>query len=103
MSKAAKVSIILDTDMDTDCDDAGALGILNTYMNQGKVNMLAVICDAPTEWGGACIENINRYYFNPDIPIGVVKTSDFSSNELKRFNAYYKHVAGLWIQWPLNM
>jgi len=42
MLKANIASIILDTDMDTDCDDAGALAILNSYFKRrsGKVPRL---------------------------------------------------------------
>jgi inosine-uridine nucleoside N-ribohydrolase len=89
------VSLILDTDMDTDCDDAGALVILNNYMKLNKVEMLGVICDAPTEFGGSCIEVINDCFLNSHIPIGVVKTSDFSKEEQERFQSYYTHVNSL--------
>lgn len=89
------VSIILDTDMDTDCDDAGALAILNHYHNSGKVKMLGVLCDAPTQWGGSCIETINRYFSNHAVPIGVVRAQDFLDTGSERFKAYYQHVNNL--------
>ena len=95
MDNIKRISIILDTDMDTDCDDAGALAVLNNYMRQGKVEILGVICDAPTEWGGSCIEVINKYFSHSHIPIGVVKTSDFSKEDLERFQSYNEHTNNL--------
>jgi len=85
-----KVQLILDTDMDTDCDDAGALAVLNNYLIKGRVDVKAVICDAPSEYGGSCIEAINRYY-GSSVPIGVVKPEDFGADYAARFQNYLAH------------
>lgn len=53
------VSIILDTDMDTDCDDVGALAMLHALADNGEAEILGIVCDAPTVWGAPCIEAIN--------------------------------------------
>ncbi len=92
MTDTEKVQIILDTDMDTDCDDAGALAILNNYMSMGKVTVLGVICDAPTDWGGPCIEAINSYYSHGSIPIGVLRRADYPGKDAERFSLYDDHV-----------
>jgi hypothetical protein len=65
------IQVILDTDMGSDCDDAGALAMLNEYANQGKVNILGVIYSSgAVPYGTGIIDAINRYYDNEDIPIG---------------------------------
>ncbi|GJM64304.1 hypothetical protein PEDI_48560 [Persicobacter diffluens] len=43
LSASDPVQIILDTDMGSDCDDVGALAILNEFMNLSEANCLGVI------------------------------------------------------------
>ena len=66
----APVKLILDSDMDSDCDDAGALGILHTLADRGEVEPLAVILSARDPDAPACTAAINHYYGRP-LPIGV--------------------------------
>ena len=70
--------VILDTDMGSDCDDVGALAMLNEYANHGKVEILAVIYSSGSiPYGAGIIDAINRYYGNGDIPIGANHDSTF--------------------------
>ena len=39
--------ILFDTDMDSDCDDAGALAMLLHAHKAGRIELAAVIADAP--------------------------------------------------------
>ena len=71
-----KVQLILDTDMDTDCDDAGALAVLNNYLIKGRVDVKAVICDAPSEYGGSCISH--QPVLRQQCAYWVVKPEDWS-------------------------
>ena len=65
------VKVILDTDMGSDCDDVGALAMLNEYANRGQVEILGVIYSSGTvPYGTGIIDAINRYYGNDDIPVG---------------------------------
>ena len=41
--KQESVKIIFDTDMGSDCDDVGALALLNVYTGQGKAEILGCI------------------------------------------------------------
>ena len=66
----APVKLILDCDMDSDCDDAGALGILHTLTDRGEVESLAVMLSARDPDAPACVAAINAYYHRP-LPIGV--------------------------------
>ncbi|MEI6132885.1 MAG: hypothetical protein WCQ41_08705 [Bacillota bacterium] len=88
-------SIILDTDMDADCDDAAALAIANILVKRGEIKLLGVICNALTEWGGSCIETINKHYKNNDVPIGVLKIEDIKDDHITRFQKYYEHLKSL--------
>ncbi len=49
MSANEKPLIIFDTDMDTDCDDAGALCLLLKFVKCGKADILAAIADTPVK------------------------------------------------------
>lgn len=63
--------IIFDTDMDSDCDDAGALAELHALADAGEAEILATVCSSRHKWSAPCVEAINRYYGRPDLPIGV--------------------------------
>jgi inosine-uridine nucleoside N-ribohydrolase len=54
--------VIFDSDMDTDCDDAGALATLLSLADDGKARVLACICNAPTPWGPPCMRRILDFY-----------------------------------------
>lgn len=75
-SFAAPVKIIFDTDMDSDCDDAGALACLHTLADAGEAEVLATVCSARHRWSAPCVEAINRYHGRPDLPIGVPRGRD---------------------------
>ena len=66
------VNIIVDTDMNGDCDDAGAVALLNDFMGLGECNIIA--CNVNThdaaKSSGAAVQAINAYYGHPNIPIG---------------------------------
>jgi len=42
VSLFAQIKVIFDTDMDTDCDDAGALAILHALADNGEVEILVL-------------------------------------------------------------
>jgi len=65
--------VILDSDMETDVDDAGALAILHAMADQGHARILAVGASSANEWTPLCMDAINTYYGHPDIPIGATK------------------------------
>lgn len=67
--------IILDTDMLTDCDDAGAMAMLHAFANLGEIEILGVAVNGMDTHGkhSAVISAINYYFGRPNIPIGVTK------------------------------
>ncbi len=64
-------AVIFDTDMDSDCDDVGALALLHALADQGEARILATPVSARHRWSGACVDAINTYFGRPDLPIGV--------------------------------
>jgi inosine-uridine nucleoside N-ribohydrolase len=71
---AAGVPIILDTDIGTDVDDAGALAMLHALARRGEARILAVMSCNRNRWSAPAIDVINTYYGRPDIPIGASRT-----------------------------
>lgn len=67
---AAPVRIIFDTDMDSDCDDVGALAMLHVLANAGEAEILATIVSSPNPWSPACVDAVNTFYGRPDVPLG---------------------------------
>jgi len=65
----APVRLIFDTDMDSDCDDAGALGILHAMADQKEVELLAVMLSSFEAHSAECADAINKYY-GRQVPIG---------------------------------
>jgi inosine-uridine nucleoside N-ribohydrolase len=66
-------AVIVDTDLLTDCDDAGALAVLHALADRGEVRLLGVVLDGQDTTGkhGAVASAIDRYYGRGDLPIGV--------------------------------
>lgn len=83
------IKIIFDTDMDSDVDDVGALAMLHAMMDDGEVEILAVMVSSTCPGSAACVDAINTYYGRPDLPIGVKKGSG-----VNRDGGYVSKVAG---------
>lgn len=67
------VRIIFDTDMETDCDDAGAMAVLHALADNGECEILATMVSTRDPWSAIAVDVINTYYGRPELPIGVVK------------------------------
>lgn len=76
--------IIFDTDMDSDCDDAGALAMLHILADRGEAELLATICSARHAWSPACVDAINTWYGRPDLPIGVPREGATTQSKYAR-------------------
>ena len=64
------VPLIIDTDMGTDCGDAGALRVAHSLMDQGDCNILATTCPATYDFSPGCIDAINKFHGRGYIPVG---------------------------------
>lgn len=69
---AAPVPIIFDTDMDTDCDDAGALAVLHALADRGECGILATVVSTRHPGAAPTVAAINAYY-GRTLPIAAVK------------------------------
>ena len=87
MTEEKKPIIIFDTDMDTDCDDAGAfLMLINAHMC-GEINLIGVMADSVCEFSAPFCEKVLSYY-GLDIPVGEIY-SNIANYE--RFFPYQRH------------
>ena len=66
------IPVILDTDMSSDCDDVGALALLNSFMVRGESKLIACAVNVHNsdQSSGATVHAINCYYGHTAIPIG---------------------------------
>ena len=76
--------IILDTDIDTDSDDAGALAVLHTNARSGQAEILGVVCSIPWRWCAPCVHAINRWYGRGDLPVGEARVPDWETSPVYR-------------------
>lgn len=72
-SAPSPVAVILDTDIDSDCDDTGALAMLHAMADSGEAEILAVMMSDSNGESPRCTDAINTWYGRGDIPIGVRK------------------------------
>ena len=86
------MKLILDTDIDTDCDDAGALAVLHALMKKrGAIEVLGVICSVPAPWCATCVQAINSWYGRDDIRVGAIQAPDWDTSPA--YAAYRQHRA----------
>lgn len=74
------VKVILDTDLDSDVDDVGALAMLHTFADHQAVEILGVIVTSDDSYAPLCADALNHYFRRPDIPIGVQKGIPLQEN-----------------------
>jgi hypothetical protein len=79
------VRVIFDTDMDTDCDDAGALAMLHALADAGEAEILATVVSSRYQWAVPCVAAINAWYGRPDLPVGCPKERGAPTNRGSRY------------------
>lgn len=80
--------VILDTDIDSDVDDVGALAMLHTLAKNEVVDILGVIITSNDRYAPTCTDAINCYFGRPDIPVGVQQ-----GIPLKEFSKYTQQIS----------
>lgn len=70
---ARPADILLDTDMATDCDDAGALAVLHALVSNGEAVIRAVVVNNRDPASVGAVAAINAFYGRPDIPLGACR------------------------------
>ena len=77
--------VIFDTDMDTDCDDMGAMAVLHALADLGEIEILGTLVSSHYAWSAPCVAAVNQYYGRPSIPIGVPKGPGASVHRGSRY------------------
>jgi hypothetical protein len=73
----AQPNVIVDTDIGSDCDDAGALAVLHKLADKGEVNILGVIFSSgKNKYGIGVCDAINTYYSRAGLTLGQYKGDD---------------------------
>ncbi len=79
------VAVLFDTDMDTDCDDVGALAMLHALADRGEVHILGTMVSSHYPFSVPAVDVINTYYGRPDLPIGAPKAPGATLNRTYRY------------------
>jgi hypothetical protein len=69
-------SIIIDTDMDTDCDDAGDIAACFMLQKQGRMNVLGIVTDDSNPYAAPACRSIADFYNKTSLPIGAYQGTD---------------------------
>jgi len=70
-------AVIFDTDMGSDCDDAGALAVLHALADADEVRILGVVFSSgKNRYGVGTCDAINTYYGRGDLPLGQYAKAD---------------------------
>ena len=84
------MGFILDTDIDMDCDDAGALMVLHASAKQGRADILGIICSAPTSSCVPYVRAVNAWYDRDDIPVAGLRDADWPEKELRAYRRKWR-------------
>jgi hypothetical protein len=83
------IPLILDTDIDTDCDDAGAMAVLHALADAGECRPLGVVCSVPVPECVGAVQAINTWYGRGEIPVGLVSVPGYLQSEA--WQTYREH------------
>jgi len=78
-------SIIFETDMGNDVDDALAIDMLYKYVDQGKIRLLGISNNKNSAYSIPFLQIMNRWYGHPGIPLGNVETAVNSQGDSKDY------------------
>ena len=73
--------ILIDTDLGSDCDDAGALALLHNMAEEGMAKTIGITHCASEISGAIALKVINEWYKRSDIPIGRLTRYKFLEGE----------------------
>ena len=82
--KTAPISIIFETDMGNDVDDALALDMLYKYQEAGRINFLMMGTNKVSEHSAGYLDIMNTWYGH-NIPIGTVVNGSLKNNAGDKF------------------
>jgi hypothetical protein len=65
-----RTGVVFDTDMATDCDDAGALAVLHALARRGEAEILATVVNNRGRRSVGAVAAINAFYGRTAVPLG---------------------------------
>jgi len=65
--------ILMDTDLQSDCDDAAALAMLHHYADLEQCEILGVGVCTTVPYAAQCARAINTFYGRPNLPVGKIR------------------------------
>ncbi len=68
--------LIIDTDFETDCDDAGALAVAHALQESGKIKLAGVVASIHSPWPAAGVRAFNLAFNRPDVPVGTNRRNE---------------------------
>jgi inosine-uridine nucleoside N-ribohydrolase len=77
--------VIFETDLGNDVDDVLALDMLDMYMKEGKVNLLAICSNKDNKYSSEFIDIMNTWTGNTHIPIGIIHNGPDCENDAKNY------------------
>jgi purine nucleosidase len=90
MINAQPVSLIIDTDIGNDIDDALAIALCHTLQSFGECNLLGITVCNDDFYSAVYASVLNSFYGRPDIPIGLV-----NKGVKDKDGKYLRHVSDL--------
>jgi inosine-uridine nucleoside N-ribohydrolase len=81
--------VIIDADIDSDVDDAGALAMLLNMHKAGTIELTGIIVTSDDPFAPVCAAAISNLYGLPEIPVGFLKMQ----TQLKNHSKYTKFIA----------
>ena len=82
-------SVVFDTDMATDCDDAGALAVLYALERRGEARVKATVVNNCGNASTGVVSAINTFYQRPDVPIGAYQGEEVGTEPA----AFFRDIA----------
>lgn len=81
--------VIIDTDLDSDVDDVGAMAMLLNLHKVGDIDLIGVIVTSDDPYAPVCAAALNTFYGFPEIPVGFLQNQPVLTNHSR----YTKDIA----------
>jgi purine nucleosidase len=91
--RSAPVTVIFDTDMWSDIDDALALAMLHALQDRHEINLVAVTVSTDIKWCVSYVDLVDTFYGHSQVPIGLVRNGLDAEAFRKKFPT---------ITWPVT-
>lgn len=95
----AQQRVILDTDIDSDVDDAGTLAMLYNLHDRDVINLLGIIVTSDDPFAPTCVSALNAWYGKKDLLLGFLEGQDSLKNHsryTRQLSEEYPHALPTW-------